>query len=84
MNAMCLSPAMRCCTSASNYVKGGVLMGGILFESERGYDLGTEVQFSIQIQQDDPLILIGADVRVETLGPDSCDTGMVMSFRDKG
>lgn len=50
--------------------------GGILFESRQCLELGTELQLSIPISQEAPLLVLGTVVRVETFGPEQFDIGV--------
>ena len=60
-----------------------IAVGGILFENKEPLSIGARVQVSISIiDGSDPLLLIGTIVRVEVLGPQSYDIGMILSFKE--
>ncbi len=59
-----------------------ICIGGILFENQEQFPIGTKMQVSLPINNNDPLILIGSVVRVEALGPQRYDIGMILSFKD--
>ncbi len=60
-----------------------IAIGGILFENKEPLDIGTKVQVSIPIDESNtPLLLIGTIVRVEVLGTDLFDIGMILSFKE--
>lgn len=57
-------------------------IGGILFENNFPFDLGTKVQLTIRLNQKDLTLLIGTVVRVELVGKDLFDIGMALSFKE--
>jgi len=60
-----------------------IAIGGILFENKEALPIGTKIQVSIPVtEKSDPLLLIGTVVRVEALGTDNFDIGMILSFKE--
>ena len=60
-----------------------IAIGGILFENKEPISIGTKIQVNIPIVKDsEPVLLIGTVVRVEALGPDKYDIGMILSFKE--
>jgi len=60
-----------------------IAIGGILFENKEALDIGIKVQLSIPIDKSEaPLLLLGTIVRVEALGKDNYDIGMILSFKE--
>ncbi len=60
-----------------------IAIGGILFENREPLDIGTKVQVSIPIAKSAvPLLLIGTIVRIEKLGEEHYDIGMILSFKE--
>lgn len=57
-------------------------IGGILFENNYPFDLGTKVQLTIRLNEKGPTLLIGTVVRVEVVGEDLFDIGMALSFKE--
>lgn len=59
-----------------------ICIGGILFENPEPLDIGSMIQVSILIGQEEPTLLIGTVVRVEAFGPKIYDIGMAISFKE--
>lgn len=57
-------------------------IGGILFENNEKVEIGTNLQVSLLINDDTPLLLIGTVVRVEAVEEGRYDIGMSISFRE--
>ncbi len=70
-------------TRTQDGISKDIAIGGILFENKEPLDIGTRVQVSIPIDDSDtPLLLIGTIVRVEALGKNHFDIGMILSFKE--
>ncbi|MEN8210527.1 MAG: diguanylate cyclase [Thermodesulfobacteriota bacterium] len=64
-------------------ISKNIAIGGILFSNKESLPIGAKVQVSIAINKgSDPLLLIGTIVRVEVLGEDNYDIGMILSFKE--
>ncbi len=63
-------------------VSKDICVGGILFENEEALPIGSIIQVSIMICQEEPTLLVGTVVRVEAFGPNSYDIGMAISFKE--
>ena len=60
-----------------------IAIGGILFENKEPLSIGTKIQVSIPVtEKSEHLLLIGTVVRVEAIGNDSFDIGMILSFKE--
>ena len=59
-----------------------ICIGGILFENNKPFPLGSRIEVNIPMQNNENLILIGTVVRVEAFGNNSYDIGMAMSFKE--
>ncbi len=59
-----------------------ICIGGILFENNEPFAIGSLIQVSIPIKDDVPLLLIGTVVRVEVFGKEKFDIGMTISFKE--
>lgn len=57
-------------------------IGGILFEYDKPLTIGVKLQLSIELNQGEPLLLIGTVVRVEIIGQDLYDIGITISFKE--
>ncbi len=53
-----------------------ISVGGILFKSEKPFDLGENLELTIPLKKTGPLFLTGTVVRIETYGPSSYDIGI--------
>jgi len=58
-----------------------ISLGGLLFETEVAYPIGTRLQVSLSINEA-PLLVIGTVVRVESFGPSLFDIGLALSFQE--
>jgi len=63
-------------------VSKDICVGGILFENQTPLDIGTKIQVSIPIVEDEPVLLIGTVVRVEVLAEHRYDIGVVIAFKE--
>ena len=64
-------------------ISKNIAIGGILFRSKEPLPIGAKVQVSIAMNKgSDPLLLIGTIVRLEVLGEDDYDIGMILSFKE--
>ncbi|MCP4296311.1 MAG: diguanylate cyclase [Proteobacteria bacterium] len=71
-------------TPGTNHKSKNLSKNGILFESEREFDLGTLIQMDVHINDSSPSIKItGTVVRVETFGENHYDIGVSFSSLDK-
>jgi diguanylate cyclase (GGDEF)-like protein len=59
-----------------------ICIGGILFENTDPLPIGARIQLSVPIKDDEPLLLIGTVVRVESFEEDHYDIGMTISFKE--
>jgi diguanylate cyclase (GGDEF)-like protein len=59
-----------------------ICIGGILFENKDPLPLGARIQVSVPIKDDEPLLLIGTVVRVESFKKHHFDIGMTISFKE--
>ncbi len=59
-----------------------ICVGGILFKSTKQFNIGSRIQLSIPIKDEEPLLLIGTVVRVEIYGLENYDIGMTISFKE--
>jgi len=59
-----------------------ICVGGILFENTQPISLGTKIQLSVPIGDEEPVLLIGTVVRVEALAEDKYDIGVVIAFKE--
>ncbi len=59
-----------------------ICIGGILFENKDPLPLGSRIQVSVPIKDDEPLLLIGTVVRVERYQSNRFDIGMTISFKE--
>jgi diguanylate cyclase (GGDEF)-like protein len=59
-----------------------ICIGGILFENSALLPLGARIQVSVPTKGDEPLLLIGTVVRVETFNDHQYDIGMTISFKE--
>jgi len=59
-----------------------ICVGGILFENSTPISLGTKIQLSVPIGDEEPVLLIGTVVRVEALAEDQYDIGVVIAFKE--
>ncbi len=72
--------AIRCLKEKNTSAMAGsgknISIGGILFESEKSYDLGDTLELTIPIKETGPLYVTGTVVRIETYGPTNYDIGI--------
>jgi len=59
-----------------------ICVGGILFENSQPLAIGTKIQISVPIGDEGPVLLIGTVVRVEMLGEQKYDIGVVIAFKE--
>ncbi len=59
-----------------------ICIGGILFENKEPLPLGARIQVSVPIKDNEPLLLIGTVVRVESFKDKRFDIGMTISFKE--
>jgi len=59
-----------------------ICVGGILFENDQPLAIGTKIQLSVPIGDEGPILLIGTVVRVEMLGEQKYDIGVVIAFKE--
>ncbi|WP_019615387.1 diguanylate cyclase [Psychromonas ossibalaenae] len=70
------------CNEEYTGISKDIGIGGILFENNCPMDLGTNVQLSTKINNNDPIVLIGTVVRVELITVDRYDIGVALSFKE--
>ncbi len=59
-----------------------ICIGGILFQNDHTFPIGSRIQVSIPLQDKAPLLLIGTVVRVEAFEKNLYDIGMTISFKE--
>ena len=56
--------------------------GGILFEHDSPMEIGTQIQVSMPITEEAPILIIGTVVRMELLDSGKYDIGISISFQE--
>jgi diguanylate cyclase (GGDEF)-like protein len=59
-----------------------ISIGGILFENPVTLPIGTQIKVNVLMNDDKPLFLIGAVVRIKICSPNSFAIGMSVSFKE--
>ena len=59
-----------------------ICVGGLLFENSKMLKIGSKIQISVPIGNEEPILLIGTVVRVEVLEADRFDIGVVIAFKE--
>lgn len=59
-----------------------ICVGGLLFENSKQFEIGTKIQISVPIGNEQPILLIGTVVRVEILSESRFDIGVVIAFKE--
>ncbi len=59
-----------------------ISVGGLLFEHNVKFDLGTRIQLNVPIDEEKPLLIVGTVIRVETISNKMYDIGISISLLD--